>query len=126
MNNNKSTINLQLTSSIIFILSALVSLSIIYDEKLKQDNKNGFYTKEEALNISFYNRIFLLVSILISFYVATYNYKISTEEKEKYKTSLLLSTSTLTLISGLILIYVSYLNKNENTLTASDTQNTLI
>lgn len=126
MNNNKSTINLQLTSSIIFILSALVSLSIIYDEKLKQDNKNGFYTKEEALNISFYNRIFLLVSILISFYVATYNYKISTEKKEKYKTSLLLSTSTLTLISGLILIYVSYLNKNENTLTASDTQNTLI
>ena len=68
---NKTTnINLQITSTIIFLIATTISLSITYDEKLKQERKNSFYTNEEALNISFYNRLLFLIAVLISFYIA--------------------------------------------------------
>ena len=44
----------------------------------------------------------------------------------KYKSSLLLSTNVLTLISAIVILFVSYLNKNEQSLTVSDIENPLI
>jgi len=119
-------IDLQLLSSIIFICASIISLTITIDEKLIQENKKNIYTKNEALNLSIINRIVILVSIFISLYVSYTNYKNSLKEREKYKTSLLLFTNILTLISGIIILYISIINKNEDTLSAGDTQNTLI
>ena len=65
MNKNKE-INLQILSSVIFIIASFISLSITYNEKIN----NKLYTEKEALNISFYNRIIILISILISLYVS--------------------------------------------------------
>ena len=124
---NKTTnINLQLTSTIIFIIATFISLSITYNEKLNIENKKNFYSEQEALDISFYNRILFLIAVLISFIVAIDNYLKKETDREKYKSSLLLLTSLITIVSALIILYVSYLNKEESTLTASDTQNTLI
>ena len=119
-------IDLQLLSSIIFICASIISLTITIDEKLIQENKKNIYTKNEELNLSIINRIVILVSIFISLYVSYTNYKNSLKEREKYKTSLLLFTNILTLISGIIILYISIINKNEDTLSAGDTQNTLI
>ena len=121
-NNN---INLQLISTILFIIATIVSLSITIDEKLKQNNKK-LYTDKEALDISFYNRILFLIAILISLYIAISNYTNSNTEREKYKGILLLYSSILSTITSLIVLYVSYLNKIEMTLNPIDTQNTLI
>ena len=126
MNKEIKNIDLQLLSSIIFICASLISLTITADEKLIQENKKNIYTKNEALNLSIINRIVILVSIFISLYVSYTNYKNSLKEREKYKTSLLLFTNILTLISGIIILYISIINKNEDTLSAGDTQNTLI
>lgn len=126
MNKEIKNIDLQLLSSIIFICASLISLTITVDEKLIQENKKNIYTKNEALNLSIINRIVILVSIFISLYVSYTNYKNSLKEREKYKTSLLLFTNILTLISGIIILYISIINKNEDTLSAGDTQNTLI
>ena len=119
-------IDLQLLSSIIFICASIISLTITIDEKLIQENRKNIYTKNEALNLSIINRIVILVSIFISLYVSYTNYKNSLKEREKYKTSLLLFTNILTLISGIIILYISIINKNEDTLSAGDTQNTFI
>ena len=127
MNNNKiDNTDLQIISTLIFISATVISLTILFDEKLKSSNKKEIYTDEEALNISFNNRIVILIAVLISLYVSIDNYIKETKERAKYKSLLLLSSNILTLIVTLILLYVSYLNKEENTLTAAATQNTLI
>lgn len=126
-NENKILIDLQLISSVVFILASLVSLGITFDERGNLVNGRKIFTTKQALNISFYNRIVILVAVLISLYVGYKNY--NSEENNsiaKYKNGLLLSTNVLTLIGALIILYVSYLNRQEQTITQSDVENPLI
>ena len=120
-------IDIQLISSTIFIIASIVSLLITYNEKLNITNRKKIFTNKEALNISFYNRIIILVVVVTSLYVGYKNY-INEENNTiaKYKSSLLLSTNVLTLISAIVILYVSYLNKTEQSLTVSDIENPLI
>lgn len=117
-NNN---IDLQITSIIIFILCSIVSLSISFNQK-----NNIFYSKKDEINISFYNRIIILFSLLLSLYVSYNNLLYKNDENEIYKGKLLLLTNLLTICSSIIIIYVAYLNKTENSFSESDLQNTLI
>lgn len=124
---NTKLIDLSILSSIIFIIASIVSLTITINEKRNITNDKTFYTNKEALNISFYNRIIFLVAVLISLYVGYNNYKNEEDNTTgKYKSSLLLSTNVLTLIGSCIILYVSYLNKKEQSLTVSDVENPLI
>ena len=127
MKKENDLIDLNILSSVLFIIGSLISLSITINQKQNINNKKKIYTNKQALNISFYNRILILIAVLISLYVGINNYK---GEKEgtigKYKSSLLLTTNLLTLIGALIILYVSYLNKEEQSLTVSDVENPLI
>lgn len=120
-------IDLNLISSIIFILASLVSLTLTFDEKNRVQNKKTNFTKQQALDISFYNRIIILIAVLISLYVGYKNYKNEQDNTiGKYKNTLLLSTNVLTIISATIILYVAYLNKQEQSITISDVENPLI
>lgn len=129
-NNTKEDVilsNLSLASSIIFILASLVSLIIIFDEKGDLIDGKRYLTNKQSLDISFYNRIVILIAVLISLYVGYKSYASEEENtRAKYKSSLLLSTNVLTLIGSLIILYVSYLNREEQSLTVSDVENPLI
>ncbi|MBQ9023687.1 MAG: hypothetical protein IJ105_00530 [Bacilli bacterium] len=126
-NNDNNLINLNVLSSILFIIGSFISLSITLDEKRNINNQKKIYSNEEALNISFYNRILILIAVLISLYVGFSNYKSEKNNtRAKYKSSLLLTTNILTVISALIILYVSYLNKQDQSLTVSDVENPLI
>ena len=125
-NNDNKLIDLSILSSIIFIIGSFISLSITINEKRIINNKKKIYSNNETLNISFYNRILILIAVLISLYVGYNNYKNEKEDKAKYKSSLLLTTNILTVISACIILYVSYLNKEEQSLTVSDVENPLI
>ena len=129
-NSNKNdtfTINLNIISSILFILGSLVSLGLTFDERGNLIKGKKYLTNKQALNISFYNRIVILIAVLISLYSGYKNFE---DEKKgtigKYKSGLLLSTSVLSLIGSLIILYVSYLNRREQSLTVSDVENPLI
>lgn len=129
-NSNKNdtfTINLNIISSILFILGSLVSLGLTFDERGNLIKGKQYLTNKQALNISFYNRIVILIAVLISLYSGYKNFE---DEKKgtigKYKSGLLLSTSVLSLIGSLIILYVSYLNRREQSLTVSDVENPLI
>ena len=121
--NENKLIDLNILSSILFILGSLISLSITVDQK----NKKKIFTNKQALDISFYNRILILIAVLISFYVG-YNNLINEKDntRAKYKSSLLFTTNILTLIGSIIILYVSYLNREEQSLTISDVENPLI
>ena len=126
-NNDNNLINLNVLSSILFIIGSFISLSITLDEKRNINNQKKIYSNEEALNIYFYNRILILIAVLISLYVGFSNYKSEKNNtRAKYKSSLLLTTNILTVISALIILYVSYLNKQDQSLTVSDVENPLI
>ena len=121
--NNNDLINLSILSSVLFIIGSFVSLSITFNEK----KEKKIYSNTQALNISYYNRILILIAVLISLYVGYNNYKNTQNNTiSKYKSSLLLTTNFLTLISSLIILYVSYLNKEEQSLNISDVENPLI
>lgn len=120
-------IDLNLISSIIFILASLVSLTLTFDEKNRVQNKKTTFTEKQALDISFYNRIVILIAVLISLYVGYKNYKNEQDNTiGKYKNTLLLSTNVLTIISAITILYVAYLNKQEQSITISDIENPLI
>lgn len=120
-------IDLNLISSIIFILASLVSLTLTFDEKNRVQNKKTAFTEKQALDISFYNRIVILIAVLISLYVGYKNYKNEQDNTiGKYKNTLLLSTNVLTIISAITILYVAYLNKQEQSITISDIENPLI
>lgn len=125
--NDTKLIDLNIISSIIFILASMVSLTLTFDEKNRVQNKKTNFSKKASLNISFYNRIVILIAVLISLYVGYNNYK---DEQDntigKYKNTLLLSTNVLTLIGAITILYVSYLNKQEQSITISDIENPLI
>lgn len=132
MNNQKNeedtlSINLNLISSIVFILSSLVSLGITFDERGNLIGGKRYLTNKQVLNISYYNRIVIIVAVLISLYAGYKNFK--SEDggpRAKYKSGLLLSTNVLSLIGAVIILYVSYLNRKEQSLTPSDVENPLI
>ena len=126
MKNNNKFINLNMLSTILFIIGSFISLSIVINKKKKINNKNGIYTNKQTLDISFYNRILILIAVLISLYVSLNNYKSEYKNDAKYKSSLILITNILTLIGALIILYVSYLNRKNESLTASDVENSLI
>lgn len=126
-NKDITNLNLSIISTIIFILASLISLGIIFDEKGRITNNKSYLTNKQSLNLSFYNRIVILVALLISLYVGYKNYKNEDDNTlGKYKNSLLLFTNLLTVISSLIILYVSYLNKQEQSLSVSDVENPLI
>ena len=123
MKSKNSIINISIISSIIFIIASLISLLILLNEK----NNNKYFSNKKALNISFYNRIVIVFAVALSLYVSIYNFNTSGKNnRAKYKTSLLLITSILTIISSIIVLYVSYLNKEEQSLNVSDIENPLI
>ena len=68
-----------------------------------------------------------MAAVLISLYVGYNN--LNNEEnntRAKYKSSLLFTTNVLTVISSIIILYVAYLNRQEQSLTVSDVENSLI
>lgn len=125
-NNDTYTIDLNLISSIIFILASLVSLALTFDDRGDLFGGKTFFSKKQSLDISYYNRIVIIVAVLISLYVGYNNYKNEDEGVGKYKSGLLLSTNVLSVIGAVIILYVSYLNRQEQSLTVSDVENPLI
>lgn len=125
--NSTFTINLNIISSILFILASMVSLALTFDEKGNITGGKKYLTDKQSLNISFYNRIVILIAVLMSLYAGYKNYESEKENTTaKYKSSLLLTTSFLSLIGSLIILYVAYLNRAEQSLTVSDVENPLI
>ncbi len=124
--NEEKLIDLSVISSIIFILASLVSLTLTLDDRAKLSNKKYVLSNKQKLDISFYNRIVILIAVSISLYVGYNNYKNENNKNAKYKSSLLLTTNILTLISSIIILYVAYLNKEEQTLNPANVENPLI
>ena len=118
------TINIQLISLIIVLLSTIISIILTYNQKLNLEENEGLLSPEKSLKLTLYNRLLAVIISFVFLYVNYKLYEISKEEGENLKSySLQIIASFLAVISSLIALYVVSLSTTES---LSDVENPII
>lgn len=118
-------INIQMVFSAISIVSVVISIILSQNEKYYLQKKQPIFKPRQALNLSKFNRILILIIALV-FLVVNYRLRaISKEENEDLKSyDLQIIASYLVVISAIITLYVVFAYNEE--LTTSDVENPII
>ena len=110
MNNRKEEINIlniQLITSLIVIITVTVSLILTYNQKLNIKNKKTIFDKKQTHNISYINRLTILITSIVFLLINYKLYQISKKEGEDLKVYYLqIIASILTTIASIIVFYV--------------------
>lgn len=118
-------LDIQIIATIIFIGSLVVSIILTYDEKLTLIDGKGLFDNSTARKISLINRIVVVILALTFVYGNYVTEKIAEARNTsnvKYLKLQLLS-GELSLIGSLIVLYIVYKNRNEETFGVADTEN---
>lgn len=118
-------INIQMIFSAISIISVVISIILSQNEKCYLQKKQPIFKPRQALNLSKFNRILILIIALV-FLVVNYRLReISKEENEDLKSyNLQIIASYLVVISAIITLYVVFIYNEQ--LTTSDVENPII
>lgn len=108
-------VNIQLIALWISLLSVIISITITYYQKKNLNEEITSLNSKEVFNLTLFNRILILLLSLVFLYVNYKLYKISKKEKENLKPYILqIIASILTVITGIIALYVVTLSNTEN------------
>lgn len=108
-------INIQLFALVLALFSGVISIIITCNQKFELEGKKELYTPEELLKITYFNRILIVVLSFVFLYVNYKLYEISKEEGEDLKSYILqIIASILTIIAGIIALYVVGLSNTES------------
>ena len=100
-------IDIQIIVSLVSIITILISISLLYNQKLDIKDDKTIFTAKETQKISEFNRDILLVIALAFLFVNIWLYNISKEEGEDLESyKLQIVASILTVIAALIALYV--------------------
>lgn len=106
MIDEKDLLKQQMITTSIYVICLLVSLSLTYDEYLKQDKKK-MYNNKDAQDIAVTNRVIILVLSLSYLYINYVNREnAKNNNKDLNFFNLQLSASALALIASIIVLYV--------------------
>lgn len=110
MKNRQEEINLlntQLITSLIVIITVILSLVLTYNQKLDLQNKKTIFTKKQTHNISYINRLTILITTSIFLFINYKLYLISKKEGEDLLVyRLQITASILSIIAAIIVFYV--------------------
>ena len=110
MKNNKEEIkllNIQLITSLIVIVTVTISLILTYNQKLNLKNKKTIFNKKQTHNISYINRLTILITSIVFLLINYKLYQISKKEGEDLLVyNLQIIASILTTIASIIVFYV--------------------
>lgn len=100
-------LDIQIVVSIISIASVIVSIILVYNEKLDLQNKETLFSYNKTYVISLINRIVLVIIAIIFLYI-NYRLKIISQEEgeEDQPYNLQIISSCLTIIASIIVLYV--------------------
>ncbi len=105
-NKEKKLLEQQMITTVIYLLTLFVSLSLTYNDILNLDNKH-IYNDELAEKIGITNRTIVLVLTLSYLYINYQNREIAKSKKKDLKISnLQLTASSLSTIAAIIVLYV--------------------
>lgn len=121
MDEETNLINYQIYLSIFSIITILISISLLYnDNLLRGKKKNIIYTEEEALKISRFNRLSILIILFLFLVINSKLYKYA-DDKELAKMQI--SASIFSVLAALIALYVVYADGYEP---VTDVENPII
>ena len=97
------------------LVSAVISIIITYNQRLDLEEKETPLNSKQLFNLTLFNRILIIVLSLIFLYVNYVLYKVSKDEGEDLKAYILqIIASVLTVITGIIALYVVSLSTTED------------
>lgn len=107
-------VNLQLIAILGFVFSIILSFFLVYDEKLKLENKKRIFTDEEYKNLILFQTILNLVLSLVFLYIVYVQNNNSNQDNNSYSndSNLQISSSILLVISAIIRLYLVLKNFN--------------
>lgn len=107
-------VNLQLMAILGFVFSIILSFLLVYDEKLKLENKKRIFTDEEYKNLVLFQTILNLVLSLVFLYIVYVQNNNSNQDNNSYSndSNLQISSSILLVISATIRLYLVLKNFN--------------
>ena len=108
-------IDIQLIALLFALVSAVISIIITYNQRLDLEEKETPLNSKQLFNLTLFNRILIIVLSLIFLYVNYVLYKVSKDEGEDLKAYILqIIASVLTVITGIIALYVVSLSTTED------------
>ena len=114
----------QLIGCILYIISLVISIIIILDQRKKALNKNSYLTDSESQTIALLNKIFILALILWFLYLNTKAKKLA--ENTNQDTSALekqIIASIISVIPALIGLYVVLTNFSNTSFQTAEIEN---
>ncbi|MBP3921056.1 MAG: hypothetical protein J6D28_05780 [Bacilli bacterium] len=115
----------QIIISLIVIVTVILSIVLTYNEKLELLGKKTLFNKKMTHNISYINRLTILITGIIFLYINYRLYQISKEEGEDLKNYYLqIIASILTIIAAYIAFYV--VTRETDLDSVSDVENPII
>ena len=100
-------LNIQLLTSLAVIITVSISLLLTYNQKQDIQNKKTIFTKKQTHNISYLNRLTILITAIIFLIINYKLYLISKKEGEDLKVYYLqILASILSTLAALIVFYV--------------------
>mgnify|MGYP004613577019 CR=1 FL=1 len=117
-------INIQLLALAFAVISAIISFILTYNQKLGLENNGELFKAKTAFKITLFNRILIIILSFIFLYVNYVFYEVSKDEGEDLKPYILqIAASIITIIPGLIALYVVLLSTTED---IADVENPII
>lgn len=107
-------IYVQIIVSTISVIEIIVSILLLYNEKLELKGEKTLFNAEQTQKISIFNRTFILVTAVVFLIVNYVLYNISKEQGENLKPyRLQIVASYLTIIAAVITLYIVLNPTNE-------------
>ena len=107
-------ISIQIIVTLLFLLTTSISAILGYDLYLKKTNQEPIFKDEDADKIDAYNRLFVLILVIILTFVSYRYLQIKTENKDDMENSTIqFGVAVITLIASILSTYVSLKNLNK-------------
>lgn len=108
-------ISIQIIVTLLFLLTTAISAILSYDLYLKKTNQSGLFEDQVADKIDAYNRLFVLILVIILTFVSYRYLQIKKENKDNVENSTIqFGVAIITLIASILSTYVSLSNLNQN------------
>lgn len=115
-------LNIDIATALMFIITIIISIYLTYENRQDLLNRKRILNKKDDQYILLFNRLLVLIIVLIILYDNIEGYEIAKEKNKDLKPfKIQIFASVLTVITALLILYVVFYNWNNNSL--SDIEN---
>ena len=121
---DEELININLITTILYLISLFISVSLIYNDRKVIRNEQRLYTDKQSKSIFFFNRIFIIILACSYLYVNHETKKLAKIKGKDLKNfNLQIDSSLLSILADIIVLYVAYDNLKNLGLSQSTFEN---